>query len=91
MSYAAKLVMHLNFGSKGSARQSELTEYPGVFVTDNYDKKARKATRGIFYNKEEFETLDSAVAKWKEDHEPRQPITENTTGVSDNRGSCEGK
>jgi hypothetical protein len=65
MSYEAKLVMHINYGSKGGSRTSELTKFPGVFVKDDWDAKARKNTRTIFFEEREFKTLDSAVKAWE--------------------------
>ncbi len=66
MSYAATLIMHMNFGPKGSRISRELTDFPGVMVFDDWDKKAKKTTRTILFNDAEFKTLDSAVAAWKE-------------------------
>lgn len=65
MSYAVKLLMHLNYGSKGSAMVRELIDFPGVTITDEYDKKNRKSTRTIVLHDIEYKTLDAAISEWK--------------------------
>lgn len=66
MSYAAKLVMHLNYGRKGSSIVRELIDFPGVVVTDNYGKNPQKHERIIRYMEVIYPNLDAAVAAWRE-------------------------
>lgn len=64
MSYKATLVMHMNFGPKGSIRTSELDDFPGVIISDNWDKKKRKTTRTIVFQEKEYDKISDAVDAW---------------------------
>lgn len=66
MGYNAKLVLHLNMGSKGSVLTKELTDFPGITVSDTWDKKKRKNTRIISFDQKEFPKIEAAVSAWKE-------------------------
>lgn len=64
MSYAAKLVMHLST-THSSTRISELTDFPGVLITDEWKKKEKKTERVIELDEEIYPTLEAAVKSWK--------------------------
>jgi hypothetical protein len=63
-SYRSKLLLHLNQGSEGSTMQSELLDYPGIVVTDFWNKKKRKTHRTITFMGKDFPTLVTAIEQW---------------------------
>lgn len=65
MSWKATLVMHMNFGPKGSIRTSELDDFPGVIISDNWDKKKRKTTRTIVFEEQEYPKIEDAIEACK--------------------------
>lgn len=67
--YKARMTMHLNRGALGSTILSELVDFKGVMVQDDYSKKTRSTVRTIFYKDAEFKTLDEAVAHWRTQNE----------------------
>lgn len=57
--------MHLNQGSNGSTLIKELTDFPGIFVTDVHLKKQRRTKRTIEFDGVKYGSLDAAVEAWK--------------------------
>lgn len=63
-SYKSRLLLHLNQGSAGSVMQSELLDYPGISITDHWDKKKKKTHRTISYQGKEFPNISTAIEHW---------------------------
>lgn len=67
MNYRSKLIMHMNFGPKGSTMVHELVDHPGVQISDFWNKKTRKNERSIIYKNLEYKTIAEAVEAHKKD------------------------
>ena len=58
---------HLNAG-RVHYLQRECVTYPGLSLSDAYDKRTRKATRTFFVagDQAEFETIEAAAKAWND-------------------------
>ena len=72
MSFAVKLNMHLKLGSGGSVYVRELTDYPGIIVTDVRPTAKDKVQRVIEWSGREYKTIAEAVEDYKEKQNENQ-------------------
>lgn len=54
--------------SDGSCRSSELTDCPGVTITDRHFRKEKRTERTIQYRRKKFDRIEDAVLAWEVDH-----------------------
>ena len=65
MSYESKLIMHASLTQGGSLYIRELTDYPGIVISDNREKRGYPIERNILFQDKEYKTLKEAIEAWE--------------------------
>lgn len=72
--YKASLELHMKLHMGGSIFHYQLTDYPGIFVTNSRDTSRAPTIRAVHFNNVEYATIHDAILAWKERKNANKPM-----------------